>query len=800
MRSTFSFRHITLYILLATLWSCAKNDRLEPINPPSGTGNISFKLHIPGMMVPATYSLDASKEENIGEIEILLFHKESNGQYMYEKGAVSLLSSQIQVDHQTHDAVFSANIVPQHPNDEYVLGMIANPTTDVKQIISGLRPQSKASVMDALQVQQAKAWDTGTAYTPIPMYCETGARILTNGSTVSGLAFTRALAGIDLNVSAPDFKLLSASVYSYNIRGYVAPEWDPSSGLLKSNNGVHVPQRSNTLGPLTYNCQNGTDITGDIYAFESEKQKTYLVIYGEYKGKKGYYRIDFTEDKGSNTPAEYMPLLRNHKYTLQITAVNGDGKATAAEAQADMSMLSNINVKTLSYNLKDQLDRFVFNGQDFIATNRDTVYFSEQGGKDTIAVGSSMGAKWTYTIQYGTGSGSGWVKNTVSGSGNKIIVESPYNFTAGSSRDAILTLKCGNLSKDIHLSQDGYSAAMSVSNCYLLENGSGGIKIPVQRAVEGNALAGRTIHDTDPFTAELLWTDCPHGVGPNSVVRRIMPIKDPNNNNYYILVVPGSSVGNAVIAMRDQQKNIIWSWHIWVVNLQMMRNMYAGGANKVLKCNIGATSLSSNTPEAAGMFYQWGRKDPFPGANLSKQSQLTELYDENGHSIYTSGSHSAMPKQQNVSVANNLLNAIQHPDILYVGSSAPFDWLTNNSGQQRNDLWYDAGNNVQGKTIWDPCPDKYRVASEAELNAMGSTRVAGTNTALFGLQTQDGAFYQAGGYVSYGRLTRTDEGRYWVNSTSGSSAQALSFDNSGSLTVSTVNRENAASVRCVKKS
>lgn len=92
----------------------------------------------------------------------------------------------------------------------------------------------------------------------------------------------------------------------------------------------------------------------------------------------------------------------------------------------------------------------------------------------------------------------------------------------------------------------------------------------------------------------------------------------------------GGINGNAVIAARNAKGVIIWSWHIWVNNEAPAQLSHAvkyttyswnsSGINtgkrvpgySFMSCNLGAVSTSVGDIGTFGMYYQWGRKDPFP--------------------------------------------------------------------------------------------------------------------------------------------------------------------------------------------
>lgn len=114
--------------------------------------------------------------------------------------------------------------------------------------------------------------------------------------------------------------------------------------------------------------------------------------------------------------------------------------------------------------------------------------------------------------------------------------------------------------------------------------------------------------------------------------------------------------------------------------------------------NLGAVALKFKDQNSYGYFYQWGRKDPFPrpvpleraakykhpGVELTKTAAATEEFGTVGY-------------------------AIANPDTRLLDAAT---WMK--VGTMPEGIWGNpTGNNEGGKgvkTIYDPCPEGYRVA------------------------------------------------------------------------------------------
>ena len=182
-------------------------------------------------------------------------------------------------------------------------------------------------------------------------------------------------------------------------------------------------------------------------------------------------------------------------------------------------------------------------------------------------------------------------------------------------------------------------------------------------------------------------------------------------DGYVTITMPETPhTGNAVVAVRDASDVILWSWHIWVPadEVGTLDGAVVGG--KILDRNLGAliapeawASADAVKVEAFGLYYQWGRKDPFPGPkDLTNGPSKTPLVGEQ------------FTKEERKVGEAELVTvewAIQHPNYYPFSSKwneeksrwdkGSCDWLK----ESQDDLWDNEGN----KTIYDPCPAGYKV-------------------------------------------------------------------------------------------
>ena len=112
--------------------------------------------------------------------------------------------------------------------------------------------------------------------------------------------------------------------------------------------------------------------------------------------------------------------------------------------------------------------------------------------------------------------------------------------------------------------------------------------------------------------------------------------------------------------------------------------------------NLGATSATPGDAGALGLLYQWGRKDPFPGASSIS-----------GH-IEAKSTFNQWPRSTMFFEGMSIDYTIQNPTKLIQGWDGRDDWLLTEDGSVDNTRWQ------AEKTIYDPCPAGYRVPDGGE--------------------------------------------------------------------------------------
>lgn len=200
--------------------------------------------------------------------------------------------------------------------------------------------------------------------------------------------------------------------------------------------------------------------------------------------------------------------------------------------------------------------------------------------------------------------------------------------------------------------------------------------------------------------------------------------------------------GNLIVAGVDRKGAILWSWHLWLTDKPRNHDSHDYAVmDRFLGATVAPTypaaSLTSGEFYASlGLYYQWSRKDPFPGPTTSTGAMKWWLYD---------GSTATGPWIQmtelagktNMETEKTVAASVSSPILYHLSTDnvagdnwrgyLPYDWdykVGDRVSSPRNqcysnllnpsNMWgYSAAEGfgkTSSKTMYDPCPPGYSVA------------------------------------------------------------------------------------------
>jgi len=368
-----------------------------------------------------------------------------------------------------------------------------------------------------------------------------------------------------------------------------------------------------------------------------------------------------------------------------------------------------------------------------------------------------------------------------------------YTYTAPATHDSSLGVPADNSVYD--LSKDGSA------NCYIVNGGNtdNADKVFKFKAYQGNSTNGVG----KISSVEVLWTtwNDSNTPGATSVIADVDYDKQAANEYYEICFKMPATLheGNAVIAAKNAGGQILWSWHIWVPKSAIatadMSNIFVGAV--MMDRNLGALEPVSTTDGTSvyslGLYYEWGRKDPFPGSKRLESGAGYALVAGTAPSVHSGGA---------MTIEETIKNPTEY---------AP----KNGDAQGISDMDFTKWGKT--KTIYDPCPPGYKLPyiSRNSQTMLSTDYVTALPAAGFGFETSttgywvkvtDGSnevVFPLAGYVEEGISTfyaykQTVRGAIWYLCDSGSSPYHLNFRPSESRNRwESTHLNRGCSVRCV---
>ena len=441
-----------------------------------------------------------------------------------------------------------------------------------------------------------------------------------------------------------------------------------------------------------------------------------------------------------------------------------------------MSVEGNLSGYTISTPKKDAL------GYEFLQvkiTDQEQIYKQYVGNPLLQMDGTVTGGEILVFLPEGTSFPGGFVIKFKEGDDYTKIYK--YTEPVEIARGAIVDL--GDITDGIQHYDNPFSAdikdldANGNANCYIVTE-PGGYKF---KAVRGNSPISFL---EEPDNAEVIWetwNDVSEVVS-GSVVASASYAED-----YIIIHTPDVlHPGNAIVAAKNADGKILWSWHIWVPKTPVTSGSYSGIMGEdLMDRNLGALVVTEANdtgidPLSYGLMYQWGRKDPFTGSGVLNANTLatwTGMDDVEAPGLIS------------------LEDAIANPRLL--GHSNSGDWLD----IENSSLWSETE-----KTIYDPCPPGYRVPKPLSAPFWSGDLTAeagwGVNVAAGWLKlgSPDAAVFPIAGYrddytvASVAKVgTRT---LYWTSRGSGITASNANLRTDSGYKFGSAGKSRLGSVRC----
>lgn len=422
-----------------------------------------------------------------------------------------------------------------------------------------------------------------------------------------------------------------------------------------------------------------------------------------------------------------------------------------------------------------------------------------------VIASSDGGATWTSLIY---NNASGTLKGTGTDLTQRIYIYRPYREDSEPDLGPSLYLKLNGQYKWDFIIQPRDTLPIP-TNSYVLRPQLSGVPmnetrayIPlagVYRVWEDYLLANGDSIPDGSITANLLWKDNTGEVIKTSSVSVINPTK---RDSAYIYLESGPVQGNAVVEMKVGATTY-WSFHIWVTEYNPYevagQKLYTSGLmkNVFMDRNLGALMNEYDVNGyARGLFYQFGRKDPYPRG--TGWGNTMSWYNSSG--TIQPFSPQAPPTASTVlRPLATIPGSLQYPMRFYTMSGS--EWALN---KEISNLWMTEGGH---KTAFDPCPEGWRVPKQEAFNAASSpwtgvtTGVLATGVQTNGRYSAELGYYPFSGYISGSSITGAATSAYfwssWSNTSSLANSTGLQISTTAVSNVPAIQKNWGVSVRCV---
>ena len=234
------------------------------------------------------------------------------------------------------------------------------------------------------------------------------------------------------------------------------------------------------------------------------------------------------------------------------------------------------------------------------------------------------------------------------------------------------------------------------ANCLISEPG----KILCFKAFVGNS---ESVTDFD--SVKLIWQD-----------KQSLVTKVAKSDDEIVVWLADGICGNALVGAY-KNNTLAWAYHVWVINDNPAASLYeftnADGAKfSFIDRNLGAMEANAGG-DAFGLYYYWGNRHPYAGGT-------TTVYDiENNALEYAT--------EETITICTD--NSLD--DIYEYSLTRPMTYFASNTNKTGNYEWLfahkdaakweakaDLWGGVSGnKSIYDPCPEGYKVPSFAAADA-----------------------------------------------------------------------------------
>jgi len=382
------YRHFLLFPvgLAIFMTSCVSEEVIsvpDTNNPADSvkSGYMKIRLNTPEPHIPTTKTyetraMDSQAENEIDAetLNVLVFSYNNDGEGIvsetfYYKATIS--GSVVYDENDSSKATVFVKLMKSiSQNDLYSFVVVAN--HDLSDVEMVRNVTTKQDILEQLTYSVPGKWKADPDnYTLFPMYGESAPVVVSDNMVLPTINLYRALARIDVGLNfvtdngklteqaygVPGFKLAEVLVFRTFNKGFVASINDNATEITS------VPanaSRHSDNSPLEYIITDpeGVDVfTREIYVPEAnvpltpDNDNIHCIVAGGYYNNStnvSYYRLDFANETDPGMQS-CLPLLRNHRYVFNITAIKGPGFPSVTSALKSTPAIGNVDYDLVAW-------------------------------------------------------------------------------------------------------------------------------------------------------------------------------------------------------------------------------------------------------------------------------------------------------------------------------------------------------------------------------------------------------------------------------------------------------------------
>lgn len=327
-----------------------------------------------------------------------------------------------------------------------------------------------------------------------------------------------------------------------------------------------------------------------------------------------------------------------------------------------------------------------------------------------------------------------------------------------------------NDSRVEYLASDFTGEELPESNCYIINPASSGeqtyYSIPIVNRIntfwgsdEGES--SNVLADNTEWEAEVIWQDC--NADMFEFTDKGGAVKNPHFTNgkgsdKYLYFRPLAGVnGNVLIGVKKkgatETDGYLWSWHLWITDYNPSQMAGFEGADKtkyvlgdvgngemlqvpqngtvwyMMDRNLGAKKAKPSSDnnyiamhakdidisDVVGMYYQYGRKDPFPAPyNTYNCNSNIYSYDSSGNRVPAKIIYSE-------NVAKSRKESVKYPNKFFSeGSGSVYEWLKDEDSEISTN-WMKPKS--MDEDIFDPTPMGFSLPGQDDMDIFTSYKI-----------------------------------------------------------------------------